>query len=190
MTVDKIALVDADFLIQLSEAKHPYEEIKSVVINIITQMRLLLHMHPYVWKNEIINRSSTINRYREDSILSVPDLDDIFDKLGPGSKEYYAYLLPELYKKAFGECVDLTEDNVFTYWKRGASFGEVHSVCLCFVAGYGIFLSDDHGSRVLASIIREDYSKTINVYNRKEILQQIDSSAISHSTRRSFTHSL
>ena len=79
---------------------------------------------------------------------------------------------------------------MFTYWIAGKSLGEIHPVSMRLICGCGIFLSDDDDSKYLKRIVDEDMLGSIEVYDRKEILNQIGSGVLIRPERRTFARTI
>lgn len=96
--------------------------------------------------------------------------DDIFQG-DEGKKAYYMFLVPELYNALMGRRFPEDKD-VFTFWIRQNSLGEIHSVSMCLVSECAIFLSDDGDSKALKNIVNQRAMGAIEVFNRNEIVKQ------------------
>ena len=81
------------------------------------------------------------------------------------------FLVPELYNTLMGRRFPEDKD-VFTFWIRQNSLGEIHSVSMCLVSECAIFLSDDGDSKALKNIVNQRAMGAIEVFNRNEIVKQ------------------
>lgn len=108
-------------------------------------------------------------------------------------KAYYAYLVENLYRAISGDALpaSLSSESLFARWLSRSSLGEVHSVATCLTCGCGIFFSDDSDSKRLQHFITEKAIGTINVYNRKELIDKHlaqGGAKLPRKVRQSLTH--
>ena len=100
----------------------------------------------------------------------------------------YRFLVPELHRRLTGAAL-LNGVDVVTYWKRQSSLGEVHSVAMCLVCGFGLFLSDDRDSKALKQIVEQQSLGQIDIYNRQEVLDRCsDACGLPRADRKAFAH--
>ena len=183
---EAIALVDNDFVQRIAEIKLPFDTVQKALNEIFHNMNIRPFMHELVYSNEFVNLNNA-QLYFDNGLINVLLLQSIFQN-DPEKIQYYCFLIPELYKKFTGLELEFQGSQVLTCWKKRASLGEVHSLTACFIGGYGIFLSDDLGSKQVCAIINRDYSGTITVYNRREFMQQLPSGVVDKGMKRAITH--
>lgn len=182
------ALVDNDFFEHLVEIKLRSDEIAEIVKKALKSLSISAGMHPLIYKQEFVD-SQNRRYFFDNNVISHFEFSDMFDPDSP-EEMYYCWLIPELYRKFTGENLKADGKEVMTYWERGKSLGEVHSMTACLVCGCGMFLSDDHGSKQLKRIISRDYSAEITVYTRKEFTEALPSGTISRKESRVLSHSI
>lgn len=187
MLIDKTtALVDNDFVGHVSEINRPQAEVADITKRILSNLGVVAVMHPLVYDNELLKTERTLFLFAE-SVFHQTSFLEIFQ--GDKNKEaYYCFLVPELYKKLNGTSYNATGQSVLTCWVRRESLGEIHSMATCLVCGCGIFLSDDGDSKQLSEIIKTQYSDTISVYNREDVVKRIPSESVPRAERRIFSH--
>lgn len=190
---DMCAVVDNDFLQHMAETRLTDEALVSALKTILSDLELTAVIHPLVLEKEVLKDKPRIRLLLEKAVVSAAAFDDIF--LGdPGDLErraYYLYLVKELYRHLQGEPLPVDGEDIFTYWIRGRSLGEVHSVSMCLVCGSGIFLSDDGDAKALESYVRRAALGSISVYRREELIDrhlQSGAAKLSRHTRRALTH--
>ena len=191
MNIDeRSAVVDTDFLNHIAEINRSKEDIVRIVNTIFVAISYSAVIHPLVYEHEIIKGIEKLDILFTQEVIKRPTFEDVF--LGDrGKQDYYAYLVPELYKKLTGEILDTGKQDVFTYWKRGMSLGEIHSVTMCLICECSVFLSDDSDSKKLKQIVEESVSGHINLYCRKELISAFDEQlrqVLTKDERRAFKH--
>lgn len=181
----RIALIDNDVVQHLGEARNKTQtEKEDIVRKAFEALGIVGQMHELVYKNEFQDRNNT-QQFFDHGIFSVLTMESIFDG-NDAKKTYYCQLIPELYKIMSGTDLGLTD--VLTQWKKYCSFGEVHCLAACLVGKYGIFVSDDHGSKNLNRLIETQYKRRIAVYNREDLYQKLKPGTLNKSERKAFTH--
>lgn len=183
------AAVDADFVIHTAQIKREPVETAKILSRVLTAMGLCAVVHPLVYQNELDRENDVISNLFLENVLRNLEFDDIFQ--GNREKEaYYQYLVPELYHHLKGEVLPLPAgENVCTYWKRQASLGEIHSVAMCLICEFGLFLSDDRDSKALRQIVKQKMLMEITIYNRQEVLEQCKAECgLSRKDQRAFAH--
>lgn len=184
------AVLDADFIIHISEMERPPAHAAAILDDILSALDLRAVVHPLVYDKEINRDNPTVAALIAENVVCPLAFDrDVFR--GDAEKEaYYRYLVPELYRRLTGDSLPVDAD-VLTFWKRQSSLGEIHSVAMCLICQFGLFLSDDGDSKALKQIVEHQTLGQINVYNRQEILKQyVDAGepALSRADRRAFAH--
>ena len=139
--------------------------------NVIAARKLSALMHPLVYEHEILAKDF-VDALVENKSMQIISLDEtlICDE---GRRRYYEYLVPELYKRLTGKAWPAKD--IFAFWAPRHSLGEVHSVAMCIVCGFGLFLSDDKDSKTLQQIVTDitGGQTRIEVYNRAEIVKGV-----------------
>lgn len=190
MTVDSTSVViDNDFLQKTFEMRQERKTIVSVLQEIFHMLGLNPVVHPLVFENEMKTNRIIADDVFENGIIKVPSWEDIHQN-DDNQKQYYSFLICELYKKMFGEPLETGEKDVFSFWRATHSLGEIHSVSMCLLRDCKFFLSDDQDSKDLCSMIKNCFMKDIFVYNRSEIREKLraNGTALSRKELRSFTH--
>lgn len=190
MTIDNhSAAIDTDFIGHVIKMDRPIEEIARIWQEIFMTLEISAIIHPLVYKFEIDHENKKLSAFLGKGLIDKPSFDDILQK-DESKKAYYKYLVLELYRLLTGD--SLSEDiDVFTYWCRQKSLGEVHSMSMCLICGCGMFMSDDGDSKNLSRIIKQQTLGEINVYNRKELIEKYKENGTVNLQRpdiRSFSH--
>ncbi len=184
----KTALIDNDFLSKLSEIKGESSVVVSLISRAFSGANLIVKMHELVFINELGDLASTepICILFKDEIVSKLLLNEILSD--SRREKYYQFCINELYFRKNGVKFPFKDISV---WKKHSNLGEIHSISACLTCGYGIFLSDDHDSKVLNSIISEVHlGESITVYSRNEFIQRIKATGcLNHKERKQFKHS-
>lgn len=182
------AAVDADFVFHVAEIERPPKQVAEILKQILESLELHAVVHPLVYDKELAIKSGTVSMlFSENAIRSLSFEQDIFQS-DPGRETYYRFLVPELYQRLMGTSLPNNAD-VVTYWKRQSSLGEVHSVAMCLICGFGLFLSDDRDSKALKRIVEQQSLGQINIYNRQEVLDQCsDACGLPRADRKAFAH--
>ncbi len=182
-----IVLVDNDFIFHILETKKiPFQDIEKILVSAFQAKSIDPYMHELVYNNEFIDKNNSKLLF-DHNVLSIISLNTILQN-DSEKEEYYCFLVPELFKKIFGEELGFKEKEVLTLWKKQASLGEIHGLAACFIGGYGIFLSDDKGSKQISEILATEYKGAISVYNRQEFLGQFPSEIIPSKIRKAIAH--
>lgn len=165
------AVVDNDFLQHMAETRLPEETLVKVLETIFSDLGLTAVLHPLVYEKEVLMDKPRVRLLVEEAIVHAATFGDIF--LGDPEREaYYLYLMKELYRHLRGEALPVDGEDILTYWVRGKSLGEVHSVSMCLVCGSGIFLSDDEDAKALEGYVRRASLGTVLVYRREELIDR------------------
>lgn len=183
------AMIDNDFLDHSVSMKASCEDVVRILSEIFLELGVDPMIHPLVMKHEVLNDSKRIKTVLSENIIKLPAFEDIHHN-DTNRKAYYSFLVSELYKKFTGYSLDFGENDVFSFWKKGHSLGEIHSLSTCLLCGCGVFLSDDGDSQILRNIIKQTFAVDIAVHNRKAVINLISEKGtnLSRSDRRSFSH--
>lgn len=171
---ESTALVDTDFVIHIARIKRDCEKICDLLREVFLRLEVDAAVHPLVYDHEMPKTDEIINKFFDDDIIARPSFTEIFD--GCDNKDaYYTYVVSELYCRFKGlyqesDYQGLDYHDVYTYWEKGESLGEIHSIALCMVFCCGMFLSDDGDSKQIEKFAREVCTGTLRVYNRKDII--------------------
>lgn len=184
------AAIDNDFVSCLADCELKDEELLLMIESIFSELNLSAVMHPLVYEKELILQKKRSELFFEKGIIHKTEFSDIIQS-DDNRKAYYIYLVQFLYRALMGEYLPVNGDEIFTYWKSGENLGEIHSVSMCLICGYGIFLSDDGHSKHLQKILNSNAIGVIEVYNRKELIDkhmQEGKTSIPRGKRRKITH--
>ncbi|MBE5912367.1 hypothetical protein [Pseudobutyrivibrio sp.] len=178
-----IALVDNDFMHKIASIVMQESEWISLVGRLFHDLGCIAGVHSLVYINEMMDVSAPehgknrIKSLTEKEMLLIQDLNKILydDDL----RNYYKIVFMEICNEYYGE---VPIEDIFTQWKRNCSLGEIHSITMCVLFEFGIFLSDDIGSKTIARSVVENKlcPNTIIVYSREDAIDYINSSV--HST--------
>ena len=168
---DSVALIDNDFLSKfLSVNDSTEEEIIELSKKVFDSLDYTIAIHPLVYSKEMIGYKGIVDKAIGESIVALIEFKDIHNDESP-RKLYYSYLIKDLFKKLNRSEFPNGNMDVWEYWKSQSNLGEIHSTVTCMVCNCGLFLSDDDDSRLLSEIIQNDFSYSIKIYNRKEIIK-------------------
>lgn len=189
---EQTAVIDNDFTNHLAEARLDDDQLVELLHTIFSDLGLSTAMHPLVYQYELRQDLPRIRLLFDRGVVAKAEFSDIHQN-DDGKKAYYAYLVENLYRAISGDVLpaSLSGEALFTRWLSGSSLGEVHSVATCLTCGCGIFLSDDNDSKRLQRFIAEKAIGTINVYNRKELIDKHLAQGgpqIPRKVRQSLTH--
>jgi len=188
----KIAAIDNDFVNKLVECKLNDETLLQRIKTILFELNLSTVMHPLVYEKELLIKKKRAALFFERQIIHKMEFSEILQE-DPERINYYIYLVGVLYEKLTGTVLPVFGEEVLTYWAYRENLGEIHSVTMCVVCGYGVFLSDDGDSKILREKLRDDSIATIDVYDRKELVEkhlQEGETIIPRTERRQLAHSL
>lgn len=191
MIIDaKSAAVDNDFVDHIVESRIDDAQLVAILNKAFSELGLTAIMHPLVYEKELMKDRKRVKSLFSGAVIYKVEFADIFQG-DSGKKQYYTYLVSQLYRGLTGKTLQVSSDNILTYWVRRNSLGEVHSVAMCLVCGCGIFLSDDGDSKALGEYIKRMSLGEILVYNRREFFEkhaQEGTTAIPRHERKSLTH--
>ena len=166
------AATDNDFISHLAETKLPIEKLTSILRIVFSELELTAIMHPLVYEKELVHSNERIKTFFTENIVQKVEFADIFQE-DDTKQKYYIFLLKELYKSLRDdELIRMPDKQLLTYWKSRSCLGEIHSAAMCLICGCNIFLSDDGDSKKLADIIKSKFPNSINVYNRKDLIDK------------------
>ena len=185
----KMAVIDNDFIEHVASSNLSNDELINTLKTIISELELDVVVHPLVYEHEVRKTTPRVKILFKQNVISEAN----YSFLGSDSakKAYYCMLVSELYKSLTEETLSATGEEIFTFWVRLHSLGEIHSVSMCLVCGCGIFLSDDNDSKKLKLLIEKKSLGSIEVYNRAELIDKhLDKGKtnISRAIRRSLAH--
>ena len=106
------------------------------------------------------------------------------DNMTSGERVYYESLVKDLYYRLNG--VRYPFPSVFSMWKPKSSFGEVHSIAMCILFQFHIFLSDDSDSKKVARIVQRSTGSSfyIRVLTRTDAVDILPGSSLLNRTER------
>ena len=193
MAIDeKCAVVDNDVINHVTDIDGSKEEIADIARNVFLAMEVVAIVHPLVYEHEVRKDHEKTAWLFSDGVIGTPSLEDVFQQ-DPAQRQYYDLLLRDLYHmwkgRAFGDAFPTAED-VFSFWKRQESLGELHSMVMCYLCGCGMFLSDDSDSKALRKTMEMNGLEPVTVYSRKEFVEMLPQGAVPRNKRRAFAHEL
>jgi len=183
-------MIDNDFFSHAIEMNTTPNNIFRILKEVFSELEIEPTLHPLVYQNEVLISNTIIKAVLDNNIIKVASFDDIHQN-DEGIKLYYSFLITELYKKLTGLELDLQNDTVFSFWKKGMSLGEIHSLTTCLICGCSIFLSDDGDSQRLKHIIENNSLGKVEVHNRQAVVDMIreKGTILARKELRSFAHS-
>lgn len=186
----KNAAVDTDFLIHIAESKLDDALLTSTLQTIFTELNLLPVVYLLVYENEFPSKSARVELLLKNNTLSSINYPEVFNG-DTDKEEYYLFLVKELYRSLTAKAFPIPDEKIFSEWKSGECFGEVHILSLCLIGKYGIFLSDDGDAKHLRQIIDKKSLGSVEVYNRSELVDkhmQEGATPLNREVRRALTH--
>lgn len=183
------AAIDNDFINHIVEAEIPDEILIKDVCAAFNGLNVTAVINPFVYMHEVSTDKRTALLF-EKKIIQKIESDTIFSQ-NKGAKNYYIYLIEQLYHSLKGSTLPVKGEEVLTFWRRRYSLGEIHSLAMCVICNYGIFLSDDKDSICLKRILKQKFKRRIRVHNRKDFFENVAKKSdvqIPRNERRSLTH--
>lgn len=179
-----VALIDNDFIQQLAGLDYEDDKWIKMLSAMFEGLGCKAGIHELVYHNEMMDGGASaktrgrIQNLCDNQVVEIKPLDEI--KSNIIKKKYYEMVFKEICKEFHGYVIDI---DIFYDWKKKCSLGEIHSLTMCASEGYGIFLSDDHGSKKIAEVINARFvpgEKAIKVYDRKEAVDILQQNNIVH----------
>lgn len=190
MSIDKnSAAVDNDFINKVAQIRTGTMLPEDMLREIFSALQIHGIMHPLVYEKELLKDRPGIKAIFDKNVVEYVSFNDIFQG-DEGKKAYYMFLVPELYNALMGRKFPENKD-VFTFWIRKNSLGEIHSVSMCLVSECAVFLSDDGDSKALKNIVNQRAMGAIEVFNRNEIVEKYQASGVNglkRTDRKAFMH--
>lgn len=182
------AAVDADFVFHVAEIKRLPKQVVEILDQILISLDLYAVIHPLVHDKELNPKNETISTLFTEDVIRVLSFDQDIFRHDSAREAYYRFLVTELHRRLTGTTMPDNTD-VVTYWKRQSSLGEVHSVAMCLICGFGLFLSDDRDSKALKQIVEQQSLGKIDIYSRQEVLDQCCAACgLPRADRKAFAH--
>ena len=129
-------------------------------------------IHPLVQHDKELNpKNEIISKLFSEAVIRILSFDQDIFQSHTARETYYRFLVSELHRRLTGTGL-INGVDVVMYWKCQSSLGEVHSVAMCLVCGFGLFLSDDRDSKALKQIVEQQSLGQIDIYNRQEVLDR------------------
>ena len=187
MSIDKnSAAVDNDFINKVAQIRTGTMSPEDMLREIFSALQIHGIMHPLVYEKELLKEAPGIKAIFDKNVVEYVSFDDIFQG-DEGKRAYYMFLVPELYNALMGKKFPEDKD-VFTFWIRQNSLGEIHSVSMCLVSECAVFLSDDGDSKALKNIVNQRAMGAIEVFNRNEIVEKYQASGVMDLNVRTARH--
>lgn len=191
-TSESTALVDADFIIHIANInKWSIEKKRDTLNSIFCAMSIEASVHPLVLENELPSENFNVDALVDDDLIRKPSFDDFFGG-DVNIKNYYDFAVRQLYATFTGSGELLNGKDIFSFWRRGESLGEVHSIALCISCGCCMFLSDDRDSKAIVLKAKEYCPDSFKVCNREDVMELLGEDKYiifkNRSDRSSFTY--
>lgn len=186
------AAIDNDFINHLVETKFDDEKLVAVLSIVFSELNLSAIMHPLVYEKELLKDNARIKLLFGSNVVSNVSFDDILQN-DAARKDYYIYLVTELYRSLNGDELPAIGEDVFAYWAHKKSLGEIHSIAMCLICECGVFLSDDKDSKALKRYVERSSIGKVDVYNREEFINkhmQEGITKINRKARQALAHSV
>ena len=181
------ALVDNDFINHLVGKELPSEQLlENVIKQMFDGLGVEAYIHELVKKHELNvqvlpeKKQKVVASLFEKKYIQVANLYDVLKT--EAQRVYYRKAFVDIYHELKGE-LPYDEKDILIGWKGQKSLGEVHSLTMCMMTDFGIFLSDDNDSQRIM-VIKDKFSITIEVYNRKKALDRINELGITKIERK------
>jgi len=163
----QVVAIDTDFLLHLTEMKDCDQ------VELSCRFFDALNFSPviseFLHANELEPLSKIVELFLKSKVLQVHYF---VSGLNPGEKIYYENLVKDFYFRLNG--VEYPFSTVFSEWRRGCNFGEVHSVAMCMLLQISVFLSDDSDSKKIGIIVEDCAGEN----HRIKVLTRADAVAI------------
>ena len=183
------AIIDNDFINGIVDMNQTEDDMVLIATDVFRELNVNPVVHPLVFKNEVQTDHPRTIRLFEENVVKELTFEDIHDN-DDAKKNYYSFIVLELYKKLNGENLDIGKKTVFDYWQKRHSLGEIHSLSTCLLCGCGLFLSDDKDSQRLKKIIEDTFLTKIDVHSRQVVVDLLreKGTSISRKKLQSFSH--
>lgn len=189
---ESTAFVDTDFILHIAGIHKSDIEICCMLKTVLLRLEVFAAVHPLVYENELPKTNTIVNKFFEEEIIAKPTLQEIF-KNNQEKTDYYAFVFSTLLSRFSGIHTVYDYETVKSYWKRGQSLGEIHSIAMCIVYNCGLFLSDDSDSKKILAQAQDICLPYLKVYNRKDIISVAQTEGYqlfsSRHERQAFAHS-
>lgn len=183
-----VVAIDNDFLNHILETELEESVLIKTLNELLSFFNVQAIIHPLVFKYEVPENKKVKTVFNEGFISKV-EFENIIKN--DDEKKYYIFLIRMLYRALLGKQLEFSDDEIFNRWIRKESLGEIHSVSMCLVCDFGVFLSDDGDAKKLKEYIEKNFIGTIDIYNRKQMFEKYKESggsAISRTERNRMCH--
>lgn len=190
MNLKRCATVDNDFINHLIESNQPLDAILKYTKNALDDFELTAIIHPLVFEHEVPQEKPNIRRLFVDEIILTLSYEDIFEN-DEEKEAYYLFIANECLNHFHSEPSFNTIAELWNFWSKKCSLGELHSLTMCAVCSCGMFLSDDKGSKRIKDYIKTSFHKDIKTYSRKEFFSEhrdLGKTSIPPKIRKSLSH--
>jgi len=176
------ALIDTDFLTHIADVKSvdPLQAFQ----HYCEDAKVDVSMHERVYSEEAMSFPATEQFFS----CGIVAISRFIATLTLFEKELYKRYINYLFSSY--KNIPYPFEDVFEGWQKQCSFGEIHSMALCILHSYSLFLSDDKDSQRIHIIAKKNFEgKSIRVLNRKSAIDSIESySSLTRAERRALSH--
>lgn len=137
-------IVDTDFMNYMTRGK---DGLEYYFDKIVDDLKLEPVVHEFLYEKEMMGNPLVSKLVREKRLTVIKYQDFLTDL----DDTYYSNLFSDLYKFCNDRPLNFGKANFRTYQESEANLGEIHSVILALYTEYPLFLSNDNGSKTMAT---------------------------------------
>lgn len=159
-------IVDTDFMNYMIRGK---DGLEYYFDKIIEDLKLDPVVHEFLYDKEMMG-NPLVSKFVKENKLTVIKYQDFLTDL---DDTYYSNLFSDLYKFCNNRPLNYGKANFRTYQESEANLGEIHSVLLALYTEYPLFLSNDNGSKTMASTKINTALYQLEVKNIMDIFDEL-----------------
>ena len=141
--MENIALVDNDFMHKIASLSMDDKEWMTLMKKFFEELNCTAGVHSLVYTHEMLDESAPeLGKKRIKELVKLKTLliQDLPTLLADDNlRIYYKHVFEEISNDFLGQ-VPVTD--IYVEWKHGHSLGEIHSISMCILFEFGIFLSE------------------------------------------------
>ena len=137
-------IVDTDFMNYMTRGK---DGLEYYFDKIVDDLKLEPVVHEFLYEKEMMGNPLVTKLVREKRLTVIKYQDFLTDL----DDTYYSNLFSDLYKFCNDRPLNFGKAKFRTHQESEANLGEIHSVILALYTEYPLFLSNDNGSKTMAT---------------------------------------